>query len=280
MHDVVRSGRRDPIWENTTMARSTLARHRNRIAFARTSAEGGGGGTGGQNQNTGGEGGGQNQNTGGGEGGSGGEGGEGDSGPKPDAVDEHGASLGFPKDTAVKDMNDAQRANYWRNQAKVQQRKAEALERQQSGGQNQNQQQNQNGGGSGTVRDQQQGGNEKTGTVDEAAIRREVAKDAATASIRTALAARNKTAEEIDEIVDFLDPTRFLTAENKLDSAKITAFVTKTVPVRGGEGGNPGQGQQQQQSESKAAAGKAAAESRWGSRDKNQNRGQYGGLRR
>ena len=257
------------------MARSTLVRFTNRDVFARTSAEGGGGGTGGQGdqqQNAGGDGQNQQQNGDGGD-----QSGDG-SGPKPDAVDEHGASLGFPKDTAVKDMTPQQQASYWRNQAKVQQRRVQDLERTQ---QQRNQQQNgQNGDGSGTVRDQQQGGNSQAGSVDEAAIRREIAADAASASIRTALAARGKSAEEIDEIVDFVDPTKFLTAENKLDSAKITAFVTKTVPVRGGEGGVPGQGQQQQQTQSKAAAGKAAAEKRWGSRDNQQNRGQLGGLRR
>lgn len=245
------------------MPRSTLARYRNRAIFSRDPDEGGGGGTG------------DNQQGGTGDNQQGGTGGDNqqqqNSGPV-DATDEHGASLGFPKDTAVKDMNDAQKANYWRNQAKVQQRKAEALERAQNGGKNQQE--------SGTVQNQQQSGAEKTVQVDEVAIRREAGKDAASAAIRSSLALRGKNAEEIDDIVDVIDTAKFLTADHKLDAAKIAAFVTKTVPVRGSEGGNPGQGQQQQKTESKAAAGKAAAEARWGSRDQNQNRGTYGGLRR
>ena len=49
---------------------------------------------------------------------SGGDGGSGGGGNQPE-------DLGFPKDTAVAEMTPEQQAAYWRNQAKVQQRKAD-----------------------------------------------------------------------------------------------------------------------------------------------------------
>lgn len=220
------------------MNRRTLARSR----FARTSAEGGGGGNppandqqqGGQNDQQ------QNQQQ-----------------QRVEATDEHGVGLGFPKDTATKDMSDAELAAYWRNQSKTQQRRADALERaQQQGNQQQNQQQiNQNG-------NQQQSGPSREEI--EAQVRTEAARDAALALLRTNLHTRGKKLDEIDDLVKFVNPDSFINAEKKVDTASVITYLDKIAPTGtgGGGGGLPGQGRHEQNAADRAAGGKSEAERR------------------
>lgn len=199
-----------------------------------------------------------------------------------EARDEHGAGLGFPKDTRVEDMNADQKANYWRNQSKVQQKKAEEAERrlqasQQNAGQN-------NGSGSGTVRDQQQdSGNGNTGQTDAVAIRSEAAQDAALATIRSSLALRGKKAEDIDELVDLLSPAKFVTADHKVDTAKVVAFIEKNAPASsngGGTGTDFGAGRRETATPDRKAAARAEADKRFAGQKDAPNRGSLGGLRR
>ena len=227
------------------MNRRTLARSR----FARTSAEGGGGGTGGGGENQQQQSGGENQQQ--------------QSAPV-EATDEHGVGLGFPKETKVEDMTDAQRANYWRNQSRVQQKKlpsnlaqiqadAQAWADHQKSLQQQNNQQN-----------QQQGGNEQTREQIEAQIRKEAAEDSALALLRTSLHTRGKNLEEIDELVQFVNTSKFVTSENKVDTAAVITYLDKIAPTGtgGGGGGLPGQGRHEQNAADRAAAGKNEAERR------------------
>lgn len=192
-----------------------------------------------------------------------------------EARDEHGAGLGFPKDTRTEDMTDAQKVNYWRNQSKVQQRQREQAERDLQAEKQRNTQQNQNGNngdGSGTVREQQ---------ADDSAIRASAAQDAAMATIRTTLALRGMKADDIDDTVDLLSPAKFVTADHKVDSAKVTAFVEKTAG-RGTGGGSSdfGAGRREEQGRNKAEAGRQFAEKRFGNARQGENRGALGGLRK
>lgn len=228
------------------MNRRTLARSR----FARTSAEGGGGGTGGAGENQQQQSGGENQQQ--------------QSAPV-EATDEHGVSLGFPKETKVEDMNSDQKAAYWRFEAKKQQKKLPAnleqiqadaqkwADHQKSLQQQNNQQQN-----------QQQNGNEPTREQIEANIRREAAEDSALALLRTSLHTRGKNLEEIDELVQFVNTSKFVTSENKVDTGAVITYLDKIAPTGtgGGGGGLPGQGRHEQTAADRAAAGKAEAERR------------------
>jgi hypothetical protein len=163
-------------------------------------------------------------------------------------------------------MTDAQKVNYWRNQSKTQQKLREQRERELED------ERKKNKPGSGTVPDQQQGSG--TAQVDEAAVRSEAAQDAALATIRSSLALRGKKSEDIDELVDLLSPAKFVTADHKVDTAKVVAFIEKNAPVGttsggGGGGGTPGQGHYGQQPSSKKALGEAEAARRG-----------YGGLKK
>lgn len=214
-------------------------RHLARSRFARTSAEGGGGGAdGGQNDQQ--QGGGQNdqqQQT-----------------QRVEATDEHGVGLGFPKDTATKDMSDAEQAAYWRNQSKTQQRRADALERAQQQG-NQQQQSSQSG-------NQQQSGPSREEI--EAQVRLESARDSALALLRTNLHTRGKKLDEIDDLVKFVNPDSFINAEKKVDTASVITYLDKIAPTGtgGGGGGLPGQGRHEQSAADRAAGGKSEAERR------------------
>lgn len=255
------------------MSRSALARHRFAQSYLRTSAEGGGGG-GGSSEGQGGGGSTDDKGQGGGSGG-------GSTAPE-EARDEHGAGLGFPKDTRTEDMTDQQKANYWRNQSKVQQKLREQREReleeerQKSKGQS-----GQQGQGSGTVPDQQQGsGNTQ---ADSAAIRSEAAQDAALATIRTSLALRGKSADDIDSLVDVLSMAKFVTADHKVDTAKVVAFVDKNAPASGSNGGGGsdfGAGRREGQRSDRKSAAREEAERRFAGKENQPNRGSLGGLRR
>lgn len=170
-----------------------------------------------------------------------------------EAVDSDGVGLGFPKDTAVAEMNADQKANYWRNQSKVQQKRADELERslKPKNDPPKNDQ-------------QQQGGEQPNREQIEAQVRADVAKDSVMALLRTTLYSRGKNADEIDALVKYVNPESFLNAEKKPDTAEVIGYLDRVAPLGkgGGGGGLPGQGRHEQTPADPAAKGKEEAERR------------------
>lgn len=178
--------------------------------------------------------------------------------PKPEATDETGVKLGFPSETKVEDMTDAQKAAYWRNEAKKQQKRVPGnLDQLQQDAQAWQQYQ-----ASQKPPAEQQA--EQLRQQTEAQVRLEVAKDSALAILRTNLHTRGKNAEEIDELVKFVNPESFLTSEKKIDTGAVTSYLDRVAPTGsgGGGGGLPGQGRHEQSPADRAAAGKTEAERR------------------
>lgn len=228
------------------MSRSSLPRYR----FARTSAEGGGGGTNPP---------------------AGDQSGAGDGAAKTDppkntgpveATDpETGIGLGFPAETKVDDMTDAQKAAYWRNHSKKMQKQvpsnlAELQENARKWAEFQQSQQ--------TPAEQQI---QKARDEAAAATRKEVAAESALTNLRVVLHTRGKSEAEVEGLVEFLNPERFLTQDGKVDTARVIAYADGIAPAGSGggsqRGGLPGQGKFGQASEDKSAAGKAEADRRF-----------------
>ena len=190
--------------------------------------------------------------------------------------DEDGRDL-YPLNTAVKDMTPEQQAGYWRTESKKQQRLREDAERRAG----------QNNGGSGTVRDQQQ---TQGAQLDDAAVqakvdaaRREGQRDAVVVSLTASLQMRGKTADEITEILDVIDPVKFLDANGKVDTTKVANHLARVAPAgtNNGGGGAPGQGRQgdsNQRTDPREIAREEAK--RRGHLDPGANRGALGGLRK
>lgn len=200
-----------------------------------------------------------------------------DSGPKM-VTDEDGTAL-YPANTAVAEMTAEQRANYWRAESKKQQRLREEAERKAQG--------SQNGDGSGTVRDQQQSSSDSEAAVRaaEAKGRREAAKDAVLVTITTTLQSRGKKTDEITELLDVVNPDKFLDDNGKIDGTKVANYVARVAPASGSQnddssGGNPGQGNHQQQGGMSARDRAKAEAERRGLTAGNVNRGALGGLRK
>lgn len=211
------------------MARSTLARHRtfaNVHQFARTSAEGGGGGTGGAGggSNTGGSG----TDTGGSGGGGGGGGGT--DGPQV-------GPNGYPENTPVAQMSVEHQAAYWKHYARHHEARADArsdYDQQKADAEKWRQAQLQN-----LPPDQR--------AIEEAkeAGRREAAAQAATATVgavlRVALEARGKEGDELNLLVTGANPAAFLT-DGQVDAAKVSTYVATLTGGSGGGGADGGGG--------------------------------------
>lgn len=229
------------------MNRSTLPRAR----FARNAAEGGGGGQQGEGQQ--------------GEGQQSGEQQQSQVAAPVEATDEHGVGLGFPKDTPTDKMTAEQQAAYWRNQSKIQQKKvppnlAELQEAAQKWAEYQRTQQ--------SPADQQL---QQVRDETAARVREEVGKESALALLRVSLHNRGKNQGEIDELIQYVDPSKFLTPEKGLDVGKATSYLDKVAPVGTTSTSTTyGQGRGFDQTHpDRFAAGKAEAERRG-----------YGGLKK
>lgn len=175
-----------------------------------------------------------------------------------EAKDENGVALGFPDATKVEDMTPVEQAAYWRNQSKVQQRRVPA---------NLTQLEQDAAAWAEYQRTQQTPADQALAaarTEAATAARKEAAQDSALALLRISLHNRGKTDAEIDELVEFVSPDRFLTSDSKLDTAKVTTYVDKLVPapVRGADGRPIGQGRYEQVPSDRTAAGKTEAERR------------------
>ena len=231
------------------MHRRTLVRH----SFARTSAEGGGGG---------------NPSAGDPPAGGGNPPAGDPPAAKPEAKDEAGVGLGFPSETKVDDMNADQKAAYWRNEAKKANKRVPSnLEQMQRDAQAWAEHQR------AQLPEEQRKAAEREEQIRRdarAEAIREANRDNALALLRVTLTTRGKNAAEVDDIVDPLSAEKFLDAEGKVDAGKVTAYADKIAPSRsGGGGGTPGQGHHDGAPTDKFAEGRAEAARRG-----------YGGLKK
>ena len=183
-------------------------------------------------------------------------------GPAPgeEAVDESGNKLGFPAKTPVAEMNDKQAAAYWRNQAKVQQKIADARK-----------DYDQNKADADQWREfqkSQQTPSEKAIEEAKLAAKKEVAGDTAMSLLRGILQTRGKDETEAGVLLEYVSPDRFLTSAGMVDHQKVTAYADTIAPAGSQQngGGGYGQGRYEQPNVSRAAAGKAEAERRYGAR--------------
>jgi hypothetical protein len=182
-------------------------------------------------------------------------------GPVEATDEETGLPLGFPKDTALTAMTVEQREAYWRNQSKVQQKKvptnlAELQAAKAELDQIKLKQQ--------TPAEQEI---QKVRDETAAATRKEVAAESALTNLRIVLHTRGKSDAEVDGLVEFINPERFLTQDGKVDTGKVMAYADGIAPAGSGGGGRPGglpgQGKFGQSAQDKAAGGKEEADRRW-----------------
>lgn len=180
-----------------------------------------------------------------------------------EAVDpETGETLGFPDKTPVEQMTDTQKANYWRNQTKVANKRVpKNLDQIQRDAQAWAEYQR-------TQKPPEQQAIDAAVEKARADALKEAAQESALALLRVTLQTRGKNAAEVDEIVDPLNPAKFLTQDGKLDTARVTAFVDKLAPVRSGGGQHIGQGRFDQIPQSRAEAGRIEAQRRFAKQQK------------
>lgn len=227
---------------------------------------GGQGGAGGQNAGAGGD------NGGSGTGGNSGSGGQGGAGATENAVDDKGRDLGFPKDTPVAEMTDAQQAAYWRNQSRKHQGRFDSLVGDRSFDDVKADldayakvQREQQTPAEQALADAREAGRQEARTAERTA--------SATAVFRGALEAGGVTGDDLEELVSNFNVTNYV-GDNGVDTTKITNFAKRftTAPGTGSTdrrrdfgGGNRGSGSGQKQ---RGAGGKAEAEKRFGKQSK------------
>ena len=191
---------------------------------------------------------------------------------KTEATDDEGTKLGFPKDTPVDDMTDAEARRYWRYEAKKQQKKVpknlEDLQRDAQAWQEHQRKQ----------KTPEQIAAEEQNQSQAERIKREASEDAAKTLLEAILSERGKKTEEDDDLLDTLNFSKLLTDDGKMDRTKVRAIADKLVPTGSGGGGGYGQGRYEQTPQDKAEAGRAEAKRRSGNRDQITSR--YGSLSR
>lgn len=218
---------------------------------------GGGGGAGGNGESGGAQGGSQD----------GSQGGAGSSG-SGNAVDDKGRDLGFPKDTAVAEMTDAQQAAYWRNQSRKHQGRFDSLVGDRSYDDVKADldayatiQREQRTPAEQALADAREEGRKQALATERAA--------SATAVFRGALETGGITGDDLDELVTNFNVANYV-SDDGVDTTKITSFAKRftTAPGTGSTdrrrdfgGGNRGSGTGQKQ---RGAGGKAEAEKRFG----------------
>ncbi len=161
---------------------------------------------------------------------------------------EGGDDLGFPKDTPVKDMSPEQRAAYWHNQTKVQQKKFEDAEKVNTAYSK-----------FGTVEELQTaadaaeaarvsalGDNERALEDARDAGRSEGASTHLGSAVKGMLIALTKGADEtfeaastrVDGAIEFADLTKFVGADGTLDAAKVQTFAQSIGSAGGNDPGS------------------------------------------
>ena len=178
-----------------------------------------------------------------------------------EAVDEQGNKLGFPEKTPVEQMNADQKAAYWRNEAKKANKRVPGnLDQLQRDAQAWAEHQRS------LLPEEQRKAAEREEQIrneTRAATLREANQQSALALLRVTLQTRGKNPAEVEEIVDPLNPAKFLNDQGELDTGKVLALADKLAPSRSGGGGNGmGQGRYDSPPQSRAEAGHKEAERR------------------
>lgn len=188
------------------------------------------------------------------------------------AVDDKGRDLGFPKDTPVAEMTDAQQAAYWRNQSRKHQGRFDSLVGDRSFDDVKADldayakvQREQQTPAEQALADAREEGRKEARTAERTA--------SATAVFRGALEAGGVTGDDLDELVSNFNVANYI-SDDGVDTTKITSFAKRftTAPGTGSTerrrdfgGGNRGSGSGQKQ---RGAGGKAEAEKRFGKQSK------------
>lgn len=228
----------------------------------------GGGGNGSSGAGSAGQGGqgGQGQGGNGGQGGSGGAGGQGNG--------SSGGDLGFPPNTPVAEMTDKQAAAYWKHQSRQHEQRNRAY-----GNLTPEQLQELRTKAERADALEYDLSSDKDKAVADATKAASDAKDAEyrpllVAAKFEAVSAGRIEPEKLATILEPLDLTKFLTADGKVDTAKVQSYVDGIAPARGNNnGGQPlgpsGAGAGRRQSSQTGSAfdrGRAEAQRRFGER--------------
>lgn len=222
---------------------------------------GDGGGSGGGDSGSGSDGGGSGGSggDGGGDGGgsgSGGDGGAGDDGGSADA-------RGFPADTPVAEMTDAQQAAYWKHHARKHEQRARER------------------GDYDAIKAERDDLRQRSMTETERAVeeakevgraegRRESGSKMVETHIQAAVTAGRMSQEQAEALLDGLDRTKYLTTDGDVDTDKVQTLLDRIAPAKGnGAGGHPDLGQGRRAGGGKPSgkdAGREEARRRFGDR--------------
>lgn len=197
-----------------------------------------------------------------GEGGTGGTGGGGASSGQPPAGDQGGEDRGYPADTPIAEMTDAQQAAYWKHQARkhegvvkglgnIDELKTKAAE-------------------ADRLRQERLSAEEKA--VQEAEERgrqaalTELRPRLVESAFRSAAGQRSLPAEQIDTLWEGVNPTAFLTDTGEVDTDKVTRYLGAITPTEDPTTGlyRTGAGHQEQIKQTGREAGLAEAQKRFG----------------
>lgn len=150
--------------------------------------------------------------------------------PADDAQDGDGDGdgQGFPANTPLAEMTDAQRAAYWRAQSRKQQRLAESrrdrdelAERARLWDEHQRAQQSPAEQALEQAREQAR-----------AEARAEAAAQVTTAYLASGLEARGRSSEDVAALLEGVDPARFVGEDGQPDRARISAYVDRLAAPR------------------------------------------------
>ncbi|WP_087507919.1 hypothetical protein [Cellulomonas iranensis] len=194
-----------------------------------------------------------------GEGAAAGRGGGGASGGQPPAGDQGGEDRGFPADTPIAEMTDAQQAAYWRHQARKHEGRA-------------NRAADYDAVVAERDRLRQASLSDAEKAIEDA---REEGRQAALAEARPKLVEsafrglagqRSLPAEQIDTLWEGVNPTAFLTDTGEVDTDKVTRYLGAITPTEDPTKGlyRTGAGHQEQIKQTGREAGLAEAQKRFG----------------
>lgn len=170
---------------------------------------------------------------------------------------ETGKGLGFPAETPTERMTEGERTAYWRNQTKVQQKLAD--------GRKDYDQQKADAEKWRAQQQSQMTPSEQAIAAAKLEAKKEAAVENADALVRGILASRGKAEVDINGLLEFVSPDRFVTADGKVDHQKVNAYANSVAPTSSSGGGNGyGQGRYEQTVQSRSAEGKAEAQRRFG----------------
>ena len=148
---------------------------------------------------------------------------------------------GYPADTPVAEMTEAQQAAYWKYHSRHWQARAE-------GRKDYDQIKNERDQLKAQTQTAEEKALEEAREAGRAEARKEYAPRLARGTLETALASRGVERDQISERLEFVDLTKFVTDEGEVDADKVEAFVQGVAPSTGqtwpdmgaGRRGDPG----------------------------------------